>query len=81
MQIFEDETETFADDIQVSMLRNSSPSVKKSHPRFCFLDVPFPVTFLFCLQVEISLSFSEAAKGCTKHLSFDAEVPCDSCSE
>ncbi|KAF7138565.1 hypothetical protein RHSIM_Rhsim07G0208600 [Rhododendron simsii] len=31
------------------------------------------------IQVELSLSFSEAAKGCTKHLSFDASVPCDSC--
>ncbi|KAF3626319.1 putative salicylate O-methyltransferase-like [Capsicum annuum] len=31
-------------------------------------------------EVELSLSFSEAAKGCTKHLSFDADVPCDSCN-
>ncbi|KAI8548332.1 hypothetical protein RHMOL_Rhmol07G0266400 [Rhododendron molle] len=31
------------------------------------------------IQVELSLSFSEAATGCTKHLSFDASVPCDSC--
>ncbi|KAL8494776.1 hypothetical protein ACS0TY_025579 [Phlomoides rotata] len=31
------------------------------------------------IQVELVLSFSEAAKGCTKHLSFDADVPCDSC--
>ncbi|CAK9149021.1 unnamed protein product [Ilex paraguariensis] len=31
------------------------------------------------VQVELSLSFSEAARGCTKHLSFDASVPCDSC--
>ncbi|XP_057974122.1 chaperone protein dnaJ 1, mitochondrial isoform X2 [Malania oleifera] len=31
------------------------------------------------IQVELLLSFSEAAKGCTKHLSFDAFVPCDSC--
>uniref|UniRef100_A0A5B6Z222 Chaperone protein dnaJ 1, mitochondrial n=1 Tax=Davidia involucrata TaxID=16924 RepID=A0A5B6Z222_DAVIN len=31
------------------------------------------------IQVELSLSFSEAAKGCTKHLSIDASVPCDSC--
>ncbi|KAK6938106.1 DnaJ domain [Dillenia turbinata] len=31
------------------------------------------------IKVELSLSFSEAAKGCTKHLSFDAYVPCDSC--
>ncbi|XXG61120.1 hypothetical protein AAC387_Pa04g2854 [Persea americana] len=37
-------------------------------------------TFADDIQVEISLSFSEAAKGCTKHLSFDAEVPCDSCN-
>ncbi|KAE9458891.1 hypothetical protein C3L33_09218, partial [Rhododendron williamsianum] len=33
------------------------------------------------IQVELSLSFSEAATGCTKHLSFDASVPCDSCGE
>ncbi|KAK3230995.1 hypothetical protein Dsin_002876 [Dipteronia sinensis] len=31
------------------------------------------------VQVELLLSFSEAAKGCTKHLSFDSFVPCDSC--
>ncbi|XP_044474802.1 chaperone protein dnaJ 1, mitochondrial-like isoform X2 [Mangifera indica] len=31
------------------------------------------------IQVELLLSFSEAAKGCTKHVSFDAFVPCDSC--
>lgn len=31
------------------------------------------------IHVELVLSFSEAAKGCTKHLSFDADVPCDSC--
>ncbi|CAL2235593.1 unnamed protein product [Prunus armeniaca] len=31
------------------------------------------------IEVELSLSFSEAAKGCTKHLSVDAHVPCDSC--
>ncbi|KAL8162376.1 hypothetical protein V2J09_013865 [Rumex salicifolius] len=31
------------------------------------------------VQVELSLSFSEAAEGCTKHLSFDAYIPCDSC--
>ncbi|KAG2698842.1 hypothetical protein I3760_07G167200 [Carya illinoinensis] len=31
------------------------------------------------IQVELSLSFSEAAKGCTKNLSFDAFVPCDFC--
>ncbi|KAJ0024562.1 hypothetical protein Pint_08412 [Pistacia integerrima] len=31
------------------------------------------------IQVELLLSFSEAAKGCTKHASFDAFVPCDSC--
>lgn len=31
------------------------------------------------IQVELQLSFSEAAKGCTKHLSFDSSVPCDSC--
>ncbi|KAB1203875.1 Chaperone protein dnaJ 1, mitochondrial [Morella rubra] len=32
------------------------------------------------IQVEQSLSFSEATKGCTKNLSFDAFVPCDSCA-
>ncbi|XP_022132145.1 chaperone protein dnaJ 1, mitochondrial isoform X2 [Momordica charantia] len=31
------------------------------------------------IQVDLPLSFTEAAKGCTKHLSFDAFVPCDSC--
>ncbi|KAK9270884.1 hypothetical protein L1049_026470 [Liquidambar formosana] len=31
------------------------------------------------IQVELSLSFSEAAKGCTKNLSLDSYVPCDSC--
>uniref|UniRef100_A0A7C9AKH5 J domain-containing protein n=1 Tax=Opuntia streptacantha TaxID=393608 RepID=A0A7C9AKH5_OPUST len=31
------------------------------------------------IQLELSLSFSEAAQGCTKHLSFDAYIPCDSC--
>lgn len=31
------------------------------------------------VQVELSLSFDEAAKGCTKHISFDANVPCDHC--
>ncbi|KAK7822593.1 chaperone protein dnaj 1 [Quercus suber] len=30
-------------------------------------------------SVKLSLSFSEAVKGCTKDLSFDAFVPCDSC--
>ncbi|XP_021740301.1 chaperone protein dnaJ 1, mitochondrial-like isoform X1 [Chenopodium quinoa] len=44
-EIFQDEVENFADDI----------------------------------QVELSLSFSEAAKGCTKQLSFDAYIPCESC--
>ncbi|XAR62114.1 hypothetical protein NMG60_11016738 [Bertholletia excelsa] len=32
------------------------------------------------IQVELLLSFAEAAKGCTKHLSFHASVPCDSCN-
>ncbi|KAK1554934.1 hypothetical protein Q3G72_019375 [Acer saccharum] len=32
------------------------------------------------VQVELLLSFSEAAKGCTKHLSFNSFVPCDSCN-
>ncbi|PIN13070.1 Molecular chaperone (DnaJ superfamily) [Handroanthus impetiginosus] len=31
------------------------------------------------IQVELVLTFSEAARGCSKHLSFDADVPCDSC--
>ncbi|XVE60554.1 hypothetical protein DITRI_Ditri05aG0138200 [Diplodiscus trichospermus] len=31
------------------------------------------------IQTELLLSFSEAAKGCTKDLCFDAFVPCDSC--
>ncbi|XP_040366095.1 chaperone protein dnaJ 1, mitochondrial isoform X2 [Rosa chinensis] len=31
------------------------------------------------IQVELSLSFSEAARGCTKNLSVTAHVPCDSC--
>jgi hypothetical protein len=31
--------------------------------------------------VELSLSLSEAAEGCTKRLSFDAYVFCDSCGE
>lgn len=31
------------------------------------------------IQVELVLSFAEAAKGCTKNVSFDAFVPCDSC--
>lgn len=31
------------------------------------------------IQVELPLLFSEAAKGCTKQLSFDAFVPCNSC--
>lgn len=31
------------------------------------------------IQVEVSISFMEAARGCTKHLSFDANILCDSC--
>ncbi|KAL8058566.1 hypothetical protein ABFX02_03G026600 [Erythranthe guttata] len=31
------------------------------------------------IQVDLMLTFPEAAKGCTKDLSFDADVPCDSC--
>ncbi|KAG7593163.1 Chaperone J-domain superfamily [Arabidopsis thaliana x Arabidopsis arenosa] len=31
------------------------------------------------IRVELSLSFSEAAEGCSKRLSFDAYVFCDSC--
>lgn len=32
------------------------------------------------IQEKLNLSFSEAALGCTRHLSFDARVPCDSCN-
>ncbi|XP_004490398.1 chaperone protein dnaJ 1, mitochondrial isoform X2 [Cicer arietinum] len=32
------------------------------------------------IEVELSLTFSEAARGCTKHVSFDAAVPCDCCN-
>ncbi|GJZ01852.1 chaperone protein DnaJ 1, mitochondrial isoform X1 [Tanacetum coccineum] len=31
------------------------------------------------IQVELSISFSEAAQGCTKHLSIDANILCESC--
>ncbi|XP_019459022.1 PREDICTED: chaperone protein dnaJ 1, mitochondrial isoform X1 [Lupinus angustifolius] len=31
------------------------------------------------IEVECSLNFPEAVRGCTKHLSFDALVPCDNC--
>ncbi|CAN0877303.1 Chaperone protein dnaJ 1, mitochondrial [Linum grandiflorum] len=31
------------------------------------------------IQEEVVLSFSEAATGCKKQLSFDASLPCDSC--
>ncbi|XP_039144786.1 chaperone protein dnaJ 1, mitochondrial isoform X2 [Dioscorea cayenensis subsp. rotundata] len=31
------------------------------------------------IEVKLKLTFSEAAKGCTKHLSFRAQVVCDSC--
>ncbi|KAI4337648.1 hypothetical protein L6164_016035 [Bauhinia variegata] len=31
------------------------------------------------IEVEMSLSFTEAVKGCTKHASFDAFVPCEFC--
>ncbi|KAK4483934.1 hypothetical protein RD792_011143 [Penstemon davidsonii] len=31
------------------------------------------------IEVELAVTFSEAARGCTKHLSFSADVPCDSC--
>ncbi|GLT79873.1 hypothetical protein SLA2020_513440 [Shorea laevis] len=33
------------------------------------------------IQMELLLSFSEAAEGCTKDLTFDAYVPCDSCGK
>ncbi|KAH9626497.1 hypothetical protein KSS87_020199 [Heliosperma pusillum] len=36
-------------------------------------------TFAADVQAELSLSFLEAAEGCTKRLSFDAYVPCSSC--
>lgn len=32
------------------------------------------------IEVKLDLTFSEAAKGCTKHVSFRAQVVCDSCS-
>ncbi|ESW13225.1 hypothetical protein PHAVU_008G178400 [Phaseolus vulgaris] len=32
------------------------------------------------IEVDLSLTFSEAARGCTKHVSFDALVPCDYCN-
>ncbi|XP_027330468.1 chaperone protein dnaJ 1, mitochondrial isoform X2 [Abrus precatorius] len=32
------------------------------------------------IEAELSLTFSEAARGCTKHMSFDALVPCDYCN-
>ncbi|EPS59142.1 hypothetical protein M569_15669, partial [Genlisea aurea] len=31
------------------------------------------------VHVELLLTFSEAAKGCTKYLSCESDVPCDSC--
>ncbi|KAL8231914.1 hypothetical protein R6Q57_001692 [Mikania cordata] len=31
------------------------------------------------IQVELSISFMEAAQGCTKHLSFDSNILCESC--
>ncbi|KAF9608226.1 hypothetical protein IFM89_008181, partial [Coptis chinensis] len=36
--------------------------------------------FAVDVQVDLTLSFSEAAQGCARHLSFDANVPCDSCN-
>ncbi|KAK1287244.1 hypothetical protein QJS10_CPB19g01552 [Acorus calamus] len=32
------------------------------------------------IQVELSVSFSEAVEGCIKQLAFDAQVPCDLCN-
>ncbi|KAL5705458.1 hypothetical protein ACHQM5_023757 [Ranunculus cassubicifolius] len=32
------------------------------------------------IQADLKLTFSEAAQGCTKHLSFEARIPCDSCN-
>lgn len=32
-------------------------------------------------QVELNLSFSEAAKGCIKQVSFTSQVLCSSCRE
>lgn len=37
-------------------------------------------TYAADLQVELNLSFDEAAKGCTKQVSLKAQVPCDSCN-
>ncbi|XP_071732358.1 chaperone protein dnaJ 1, mitochondrial [Rutidosis leptorrhynchoides] len=31
------------------------------------------------IQVDVSISFMEAARGCTKHLKFDSNILCDSC--
>ncbi|KAK9743420.1 hypothetical protein RND81_03G237800 [Saponaria officinalis] len=36
-------------------------------------------SFAADVQAELTLSFHEAVKGCTKHLSFDAYIPCGSC--
>ncbi|XP_020576182.1 chaperone protein dnaJ 1, mitochondrial isoform X3 [Phalaenopsis equestris] len=36
-------------------------------------------TYAADIQVELNLSFDEAAKGCTKQISLKAQVPCDSC--
>lgn len=33
------------------------------------------------IQVELNLSFDEAANSCKKNVSFSAQVPCDSCCE
>ncbi|KAL9234695.1 hypothetical protein vseg_009534 [Gypsophila vaccaria] len=36
-------------------------------------------TFAADVQAELSLSFNEAVKGCTKHFTFNAYIPCQSC--
>ncbi|KAL2317663.1 hypothetical protein Fmac_031539 [Flemingia macrophylla] len=47
-----------------------------------FSEIFEEATTQFCsnIEVELSLSFSEAARGCAKHVSFDALVPCDYCN-
>ncbi|XP_028550198.1 chaperone protein dnaJ 1, mitochondrial [Dendrobium catenatum] len=37
-------------------------------------------TYAADIQVDLNLSFDEAAKGCTKQVSLKAQVPCDSCN-
>ncbi|KAB2041928.1 hypothetical protein ES319_D02G181300v1 [Gossypium barbadense] len=54
-------------------------------PKFKSMLVPGMIQHVFCtgnlcIKTEILLSFSEAAKGCTKDLQFYAFVTCDSCA-